>query len=251
MKNKFSFFWTALILTFLCSCEGEPQTHTFGELVIYSFQAGMCRVYLIKHKNIGYLIDTGSPGQQNRILEKMHQAGVDSLAMIILTHGHFDHYGSARALRDSTGASIAIHRADAQYMAEGKTPLPRTKTWGILGKLFLPVAEMIYSPESTSADILLEDKQNLSTMGLNATIMHTPGHTPGSICIMLQDSLAFVGDLISARPTNHVQKYYAFDWEHVRKSFYRLKKSNPSIAFPGHGNHPLSKDDIQKLRPNY
>ncbi|MFW5774681.1 MAG: MBL fold metallo-hydrolase [Chitinivibrionales bacterium] len=235
----------------LFSCATGTDQYACGDWTVYGFKAGMCRVYLVKHERTGFLIDAGSPGQQEKILSVMKKSGIDSLGLIILTHGHFDHYGSAAALRDCTGAPIAIHRADAPFLQEGSTPLPKTKSWGRLGKMFLPLAEMVYSPESTTADILLEDNQELARFGLDASVVHTPGHTPGSICIMLQDSIAFVGDLISARPTNHVQRYYAFDWNQVRESFYRLRKLKPSIAFPGHGSPPLSGEDVQKLKPKY
>ncbi len=232
-------------------CSAGDVEYRFGELKVYSFQAGMCRAYLIKDMSRGYLIDAGSPGQCENILRHMKAYGIDSLALIILTHGHFDHYGSAADLRDSTGAPIAIHEADSVWAARAQTPLPKIKTWGILGKMLLPLAQRVYRPKPTKADVILTDKQSLKPYGLHATIMHTPGHTPGSITIMVQDSIAFAGDLISARPTNHVQRYYAFDWDQVRESFHRLQNMKPAWTFPGHGTPPLSARDIQELKPRY
>ena len=83
------------------------------------FDAGMCRVYLIETGSSLFLVDAGSPGEEKKILRHIKKYGEKKLRLIFITHGHFDHYGSAAALQRLTGALIAIHKDDAMAMAEG------------------------------------------------------------------------------------------------------------------------------------
>ncbi|MBD3344624.1 MAG: MBL fold metallo-hydrolase [Chitinivibrionales bacterium] len=132
--------------------------------------------YIIETENELYLIDAGYPGFEKRILKKVHSLE-KKLRLIILTHAHFDHYKSAAAMRKATGALIGIHSLDADYLCQGTTPLDSVSILGLFGKLILPLAEKITKPPPTPPDILFEDNDSLDKYGLDAKIIHTPGHT--------------------------------------------------------------------------
>lgn len=99
---------------------------------------------------------------------------------IILTHTHIDHILSVDKLREATGAKVAVHRADASALSEG-----------LQNGSALFFTERVFKP----ADILLEEGDRLEAGGVAFEILHTPGHTPGGICILAGNNL-FTGDTL-------------------------------------------------------
>jgi glyoxylase-like metal-dependent hydrolase (beta-lactamase superfamily II) len=193
------------------------------------------------------VVDSGSPGYGPSIARQIAQLGGGELALIYVTHAHFDHYGSAAALRRLTGAPIAIHRADAEAMARGETPLGSVRGRGWLGKLALPLVEAILHPEPTPADLLLDDGDDLHAYGLDTFVLHTPGHTPGSSSLIVADRLAFAGDLISTTIHPHPQALYACDWTALAQSLARLQALHPAWTYAGHGRRPINDQALQRM----
>ena len=217
------------------------------QTTVHPIPLGMSRAYLLANAAGLYLIDAGCPRQEKRILRAMHTLERDDLRLIFITHAHFDHYGSAAALRDATGAEIAIHQADADAMARGDTILGDTRGRGRLVGPFLPFAEFLIGAPPTPADILLEDGDSLSQWGLDATVLHTPGHTVGSSCLLAEGRLAFVGDLLTAGRQLHAQRFYADDWSQIPTSIGRLLARRPERVYAGHGNRTLTATELHEL----
>ena len=166
---------------------------------VHSMTLGMARAYLVENQRGLLLVDAGSPGQGGRVQHLMGELGRDDLRLIFITHAHLDHYGSAAALRRATGAPVAIHRQDARAMHSGETPLGAVRGRGVIIKRLLPVLMPLFGLEPTPADLILEDNQDLREFGFPATVIHTPGHTPGSCCLLLEGRYAFAGDLPRTR----------------------------------------------------
>jgi hydroxyacylglutathione hydrolase len=125
------------------------------------------------------VIDPG--GDEDEILEVLKHHGLQ-LKTIIDTHGHFDHVDANQPLKEATGAPIAIHEADAAMLAK-------------------PSAEAMFFTGNrlrlSAADILLKEGDILSFGNHRLKVLHTPGHTPGGISLVLEDSpLVYVGDLL-------------------------------------------------------
>jgi glyoxylase-like metal-dependent hydrolase (beta-lactamase superfamily II) len=199
------------------------------------------RAYLIESKAGVVLVDAGWPGRDRAILETMRQIGRTDLRLIFITHAHIDHYGNAAAIRRATGAPIAIHQADAEAMANGKTHVGVARKWGLLGKLLLPLIERIWPPEPASADIIFDDGYRLDQFGLDAVAIHTPGHTAGSSCLVVQEKAIFVGDLLTFHSRLAPQKNYAQDWTQVPAGVQRALDFEPQWIFPGHGK-PVNRE---------
>lgn len=100
---------------------------------------------------------------------------------ILLTHGHFDHMTSCDDLRALTGAPLAVHRADAPCLTNSRLNCSR---------IFMNT-DIVYNP----ADILLDDGDVLNFGAVSLKVIHTPGHTAGSVCFLIGDSL-FTGDTL-------------------------------------------------------
>ncbi len=211
---------------------------------IRSIRAWQAAAWLIEQENGLFLVDSGFPGNENRILQAMQALGRDDLRLIYITHGHLDHYGSAAALRQRTGAPIAAHGADAEAMRQGKTILGSGRKHGRFIKLMQPFWEYLprLKAEAAPPDILLKDGGDLSEYGLAASVIHTPGHTPGSTCLLLKNKSAFVGDLLAGPGPPRPQYLYASDWAQIPASVERLKASGPKWIYTGHSRRSWSSE---------
>ena len=127
------------------------------------------------------VVDPG--GDVDRILAALEKNQL-SLSAIINTHGHFDHVGGNKALKAATGADLMIHEGDASMLAQlGRT----AAAWGLQAE------------DSPRPDRLLKDGDMLSFGSLEFKVIHTPGHSPGGICLYEKNAGAlFVGDTLFA-----------------------------------------------------
>jgi glyoxylase-like metal-dependent hydrolase (beta-lactamase superfamily II) len=219
-------------------------------LQVHSIPLGMARAYLIEAEAGLALVDAGLPRYERRVLRRMRTLGRDDLRLIFITHAHLDHYGSAAALHRLTGAPIAVHRADGEAMARGETPLGSVRGRGRLLRALLPLLESYLRPEPAVADLLLDDGDDLGAYGLDAVVLHTPGHTPGSSCLLVEGRVAFVGDLLSTVGRPHVQRFFADDWSLIPGSLLRVQALRPEWVYVGHGRRPLSGQALQHLAPD-
>jgi glyoxylase-like metal-dependent hydrolase (beta-lactamase superfamily II) len=219
---------------------------------VHAVPLGLSQAYLLESDAGLVLIDAGSPHQERVILRHLQalrsaDASPPNLQLIFITHAHLDHYGSAAALRRLTGAPVAIHRADAEAMARGETRLGSTRGMGKLMEVLLPLVESCFRPEPVTPDLLLEDGDNLADYGLEARVLHTPGHTLGSSCLVVEERLGFVGDLLTNSGRPHLQRLLAEDWSLLKQSYARLQEMELETVYPGHGRRPVSGKVLQDL----
>jgi len=212
---------------------------------VHPIHLGTANAYLIANSRGGYLIDAGMPGRADAILEVIAQRGAKELCLIFITHAHIDHYGSAKALRERTGAPIAIHEADADWMAQGKTPVGSGRGRGVLLAALMSVFDPLFRAPSTPPDVRLRDGDSLDVYGLDGRVVHTPGHTPGSSSLVIDDQFAFVGDLLSTQGDPHIQRFFAHDWSKIQESVARILALEPARVYAGHGKKPLSGEKLR------
>ena len=220
-------------------------------LRVHSIPMGMSIAYLVEGDSGLVLVDAGLPRYERRVLRRMRRTdrALDphQLRLIFITHAHLDHYGSAAALRRLTGAPIAIHRADGEAMARGETRLGCVRGRGWVMRLLLPLFEPGLRPQPTPPDLLLEDGDDLRACGLDAVVLHTPGHTPGSSCLVVEGHTAFVGDLLSTSVGPHAQCCFAHDWSLIPDGVARLQALRPEWVYAGHGRRPLNGQALRRL----
>ncbi len=209
---------------------------------------GMVQAYLLASSRGLILVDAGMPGFENRVLRKIRSLNGGDLRLIYITHAHLDHYGSAAALRRATGAPIAIHHADVNAMAMGESSLGEPRGRGRIVGTMMPLIERVISLEPTEADIVLKDGDTLNEYGIDAYVLHTPGHTLGSSSLIVESKCAFVGDLLSTHRTPHVQRLFAQDWSAIGQSIDRLNSVKPDLIYSGHGKRPLTLQELIDLR---
>ena len=137
------------------------------------------------------VIDPGYTGSFRAVLRFVSQHRLGAIDWVILTHHHIDHAGTAFALCQATGARLAVHRADACYLQPGR-PRERMTLWGMADRLPLRLARFVVSCAGDART--LEDGETIAGM----TVVHGPGHTPGSICLYSgSQSALFVGDVLN------------------------------------------------------
>lgn len=124
----------------------------------------------------GMIIDPGDEAGQ--ILEKIKDLQLD-IKSIVLTHSHIDHIGAVKEVCKATGAEICVHTDDAQSLKGGRMG-------SVLGSFYLA---------SPTPDRLLKGGDNINIGDLHFLVLHTPGHTPGGICV-LGHGVVFTGDTL-------------------------------------------------------
>ncbi len=215
-------------------------------LRVHRFDLGVSNAYLLETRQGMVLVDAGLPLSEEVILARLAELGRDDLRLILITHAHVDHYGGAAALRRATGAPIAVHRADADDMAAGRTRLGCVRDWTWTQKT-LPLIEPLVCVEPTEPDLILDEGDLPEAFGLAAQVVHTPGHTPGSCTLLVQDRFAFVGDLISTNGRAHIQRSYAQNWGGVAAGLRTLRRLRPAYLFPGHGPRLVTREMLDGL----
>ena len=178
-------------------------------LKIHTLTLGLYQTntYIIHEENSASccVIDPGY--QANTILEKLEELGL-TLDAILLTHGHFDHVGAVKDLAADTDCRVFLCAED--------TMLPPMLTDGSL----------YYTDTYADGTIL-------NIAGLYIRILHTPGHTPGGVCLLVDDVI-FSGDTLFAGGCGRSD--LGGDWATLVGSLKRLSQIEGYFkVFPGHG----------------
>jgi hydroxyacylglutathione hydrolase len=207
--------------------------------MVIQISLGWANVFVIRGKR-PVLVDTGYPGSAPAIIDKLHENGVDPgwLSLILITHGHSDHFGSAAEIKKQTGAPVAVHRLDAEALITGQDP--SLKPTGFIGRMFLPLLER-RGPATApplKPDILIGEEMDLKKYGVDGKVIHTPGHTPGSLSVILPNGEFIVGDLIMRGMLRFWQPNYplfADNMEQLNKSLKLILHQKPSKIYCTHG----------------
>jgi glyoxylase-like metal-dependent hydrolase (beta-lactamase superfamily II) len=193
--------------------------------------------YLVK-TNAGFvLIDTGMAGNRATLERELHAAGCvpGDLRLIVITHGDPDHSGNAAYLRGKYAAKIAMHKAEAAAVEQGNMFLSRGRL-PLLRRIMKPLMSLfrLRKRDRFTPDLFLEDGDRLTEYGLDATILHVPGHSAGSIAVLTDDGILFSGDFLENRTRPSVATLVD-DAEALKAGFERVKKLGIRIVYPGHG----------------
>ena len=204
---------------------------------------------MVQGKESSVLVDTLSPWNGRRLVRRLNRQGVNlrRISLILLTHGHVDHFGNALRLKAKTGAPIAIHELDAEGPRKGRNMAvsPRNAFQTLFAFFINRMKTAAFSP-----DIILKGEEgDLEQYGVMARWVRTPGHTPGSISIVLPGEAAIVGDLVVGRFNAVKRPAYPFwvkDEQQARESIRKLLDYAPIIFLSGHGG-PFKADDVRRV----
>ncbi len=202
--------------------------------------------YLVKTITGYALIDTGYSSRRAFLEKRLRDSGClpGILKLVILTHGDMDHTGNASYLREKYGAKIAIHADDAGMIERGdmnwnrKTKSDRTGITFKIMAVISPLMSRLAETENFKPDLTIDESTDLSIYGLEARIIHLPGHSKGSIGVLTLAGDLFCGDFVYNMPGFNLIN----DLADHRSSLEKLKKLDIKMVYPGHGKPiPIGK----------
>jgi hydroxyacylglutathione hydrolase len=185
--------------------------------LVVSHLSANCYIVGTESSGEGMVIDPG--GNEEMILRAIADSGL-KIRIIVLTHGHSDHIAALYDVQNHTGAQVAVHIEDADFL-EG---------YGSFSSQFGISYKTPHPP-----DRLLREGDIIECGGLTFTVIHTPGHTPGSICLLTGDKV-FTGDNIFRRGIGTTLMPGSSRPQLIESIRTRLMTlPDETIIYPGHG----------------
>lgn len=176
-----------------------------------------CYLVVCPETKRAVVIDPGAEGK--RIVAELNDDNI-AVTAIVLTHGHVDHIAACRVVKDETGAALCVHRKDAPMLT---SPLQNLSTF---------VGNPLKTPPP---DRLLEEGDEVVAGTIRLTVLHTPGHTPGGICLSAPGA-CFCGDTLFAGSigrTDFPGGSYDTLIASIRAKLLTLPPQ--TVLYPGHG----------------
>jgi hydroxyacylglutathione hydrolase len=176
---------------------------------LLTLRLGFVKAFLLRGAGKHVLIDTGTKGKLPAIAGQLERQGVGlkDIGLIVVTHAHPDHTGSLGDVAEATGAKVLAHRLEADRMC-------------------------------TSPDVVVEDELDLNRYDVTARVIWTPGHTRGSLSVVLESGEVIVADLVVPRFMVFGPPAIAF-WATSREdslaSIRRVLDLKPSVVLTSHG----------------
>lgn len=220
-----------------------------SQTVVVPIPLGIVKAFLIIGER-PVLVDAGLPGTTSKILAVMakHHINPKDIGLIIITHSHSDHFGSIGQLKEVTGAKVVIHKLDADDLSQGNNKdLIPTSFRGRFLKFFLEREPKTYG---ITPDIIIDGEFSLQKYGVSGKIIATPGHTAGSISIILDNGEAIVGDLIMGGfmfRGNPSLPHFAYDLFLVRESLNQIMRHKLHKIHTSHGGPFIPERILQRL----
>jgi hydroxyacylglutathione hydrolase len=198
------------------------------------------------------IVDTGVGGQADRILGVLAENGrsPEDVSLILLTHGHGDHAGSAEALREATGAPVALGAGDEEKCVAGVDHEMRAR--GAVDKALLRTIRDRQAKGAPNrgpqADLVIEREFSLSDYGVDAVVVPAPGHTRGSLAVFTGSGDALVGDLLGgggrSRPEPR-RGVFVCEEDAMSASIRSVVARRPRLTYTGHDEHPFTLEQLE------
>ena len=186
---------------------------------IVTMQLGMLATncYLVINEETGELVIIDPAGEADRILARVRQMKARPVA-VLLTHGHFDHIGAVASLQKTYSIPVCAMAEEQELLQDAQKNLS-----GLYGK-----------PVTVQADRFFRDKEMVQLAGFLFQVLHTPGHTPGSVCYQHEKTL-FCGDTLFYQGYGRVDLAGGNSLQMALSLKRLLKLPGDVICYPGHG----------------
>ena len=235
---------TISLATFALAAAETPLHPTVRQIKL-----DISNAFLIKSGNKNVLIDTGSKKDMPALEAALAKEGVsiENLNTVIITHGHNDHAGLAAEIKRRSKAVLIAGEKDIGLIHAGHDE--ELKPTNLMGRILKRWAiDPVY--EGFSPDVLVNATLDLRPYGIAGQVVPMPGHTPGSLVILLDDGRALVGDMMlggwmngamfASSPGEH---YFQNDLELNHANIVDLLKKPIHTFYLGHGG-PVTRDSI-------
>jgi len=219
---------------------------------IYPIKLGFGCCYLVQEQGI-IMIDGGTPRRMKSFMNGVGRLSIEpeKIKLVVLTHGHWDHIGCVKEIKEMTGAKVAIHGNEKEWLEKAMKPMPPgVNRWGkILAKAITMILPLVRFPAAAVDLVIGNDGFPLAGYGVSGTVIHTPGHTSGSVSVLLDRGDVFVGDMamnmfpMTLSPGLPV---FAEDFDRLKESWRMLIERGAATVYPAHGR-PFPIEVIKKL----
>ena len=215
---------------------------------IITLKLGFANAFLIRDRGT-ILVDTGFNVSKEKYIRLFRELEIDSkeIDLIIISHGHADHFAHAHELKEMTGAPILCHKiaVHALQTAQNAAIIPRNALGERVLKMIktnLPMAS-----KSVQPDLVMDSTFDLNQYGVSGKAIYTPGHTDCSISVILDSGDAIVGDILVPSPfTGELcMAYFAYNEELLLESVKTLL-GHSHIFYGSHGG-PFTREEVLKL----
>lgn len=185
---------------------------TFSPSMVYA------NCYILKDEASGEALVVDPGAYSSRFEAMLRQEGITDLKYILLTHGHFDHIGAVQSLKYNFGGEVVIHGEDKACLSDGNASL--ASAFG-------------FEQNDVTAEMVVSDADELSLGDYKIKVIHTPGHTKGSVCYIVKDMI-FSGDTLF-RDTVGRTDFPGGSFDEIMKSLSKLSSLEGDYnIYPGH-----------------
>lgn len=205
---------------------------------IYRIVFGRSNAFLLSNGKSNVLIDTSVKRCLGRVSDGINSIGQNSCDYIVLTHSHHDHAANAASITKQYNSKIILHISETELLEKGISKLPKgtiTVTKFLVDNFEGKVSSK-FSYDPQKCDIAVDSYYDLEELGFKAYIIHTPGHTKGSISIIVDGEIAIVGDAMFGIFKGSIFPPYADDVTGMVKSWGKLIETGCSLFLPAHGS---------------
>ena len=223
---------------------------------IIQYACGMSNGFFVKGDKGVIAVDTGDLYGEDVAQKIFEENGINpkDVILIIITHGHPDHMRNVEAFKKLTGAPVLMHEGDAHYLIEGKLPgkelMPRNEFGWKLDEMFSKMEMPPQYAAKCDVDIIMTDEvMDMEPYGVDGYLFHTPGHSHGSICLIIGTD-ALIGDVFSSNGAEKVGMMpflHASDaaFEDCQISVQKLLDRGVQTFYSGHGG-PYTREYVQE-----
>ena len=204
--------------------------------------------YLVQFPNgENILIDCGGKIQRPRLKWELKRNKIIHINYLLLTHTHFDHCANAYYLKKHFNCKIVVQDLEANYLTTGFSILAashypfRNRVINLLNSSF----KFLVKISKTEADLTFNNELLLTVNNVDIKLLHTPGHSNGSITIILDNALAFAGDNMVHMKPERIYPAFVDDKNLLFTQWEKYIQSGIPLFLPGHGI-PVQKSVIEK-----
>ncbi len=208
--------------------------------VIHQVFAGRCNVFIVTGGKSFILIDASVAKYKIELFEAIDSFIREGYAFqgLVVTHCHFDHVINVYAAKQKYKMHIYVHAREKDFLAGGKSPamIGTNPLLKVITTSFQKPLQAFARYKAAEPDITVEnDNFNLNSLGINTYLLHTPGHSPGSMSVIVDNEIALVGDNMVGMFKGSLYPPFAEDPKLLIKSWEKLLDTGCRLFIPSHG----------------
>ena len=220
---------------------------TKNSVLIHRIVCLYANVFVVTGQGKCFLVDTGPNAFQTYLVRQLKRIGITRIHGIILTHTHYDHAGNAAFLQQTFGCRIMVHPAEAKYLRKGLSSVPGGLTCfaRAMERLASGIEpKMLAFPRCEPYGLTASDIYT-PCFDMPVTVMATPGHSPGSVSVVVDREVALVGDCMFGVIPNKILPPFGDDVKQIGSSWKKLLATGCHTFLPAHG-FGISRSTVKK-----